>query len=121
VSDRPSPVTLALEHIESGDLAGARHCLELESDREKVSGYYADLTKTLYAKNKDVLSMLALGRLGIDYQLRQAERVAEDDAALALRLRTAAKTLAFNVAANCWPGWGDDGVVIEAAHIEEGL
>jgi hypothetical protein len=65
--------------------------------------------------------MLALGRAGIDYQLRQAERVAEGDAGLALRLRTAAKTLAFNVAANCWPGWGDDGVAIEAAHIEEGL
>jgi hypothetical protein len=47
--------------------------------------------------------------------------VAADDAALAVRLRMAAKTLAFNVAANCWPGWGDDGVVIEAADIEEGL
>jgi hypothetical protein len=65
--------------------------------------------------------MLALGRAGIDYQLRQAERFAADDAARAVRLRTAAKTLAFNVAANCWPGWGDEGVVIADAQIEEGL
>jgi hypothetical protein len=120
MSDRSSPVTLALQHIESRDLASAQHCLESESDSEKVGGYYAQLTKTLY-KNKDILSMLALGRAGIDYQLRQAERVAADDAALSVRLRMAAKTLAFNVAANCWPGWGDDGVVIEAADIEEGL
>jgi hypothetical protein len=121
MSDRSSPVTLALQHIESGDLAGAQHCLESESDSEKVGGYYAELTKTLYTKNKDVPGMLALGRAGVDYQLRQAERVAADDAALSVRLRTAAKTLAFNVAANCWPGWGDDGIVIEAADIEEGL
>jgi hypothetical protein len=121
MSDRSSPVTLALKHIKSGDLAGAQHCLEWENDSEKVSGYYAHLTKTLYAGNKDIRSMLALGRAGVDYQLRQAERVAADDAALSVRLRIAAKTLAFNVAANCWPGWGDDGVVIEAADIEEGL
>jgi hypothetical protein len=121
MSDRSSPATLALKYIESGDLASAQHCLESESDSEKVSGYYAHLTKTLYTKNKDILGMLALGRAGIDYQLRQAERVAAGDVALSVRLRTEAKTLAFNVAANCWPGWGDDGVVIEATHIEEGL
>lgn len=107
--------------MESGDLAGAQRCLESESDSEKVSEDYAQLTKILYGRNKDVASMLALGRAGIDYQLRQAERVAADDAALSIKLRTAAKTLAFNVAANCWPGWGDEGVVIEAAHIEAGL
>jgi hypothetical protein len=65
MSDRSSPVTLALQHIESGDLAGAQHCLESESDSEKVSGYYAELTKTLYTRNKDVRGMLALGRAGI--------------------------------------------------------
>jgi hypothetical protein len=121
MSDRSSPVTLALQHIGSKDLAGAQRCLEADGDSEKVSGYYAELIKTLYTQNKDIPGMLALGRAGIDYQLRQAKGVATDDAALSVRLRTAAKRLAFNVAANCWPGWGDDGVVIEAAQIEEGL
>jgi len=121
MSDLPSPVALALAHIESGDFAGAQHCLETESDSAKISEYYAQLIKILYGKNKDVAGMLALGRVGVDYQLREAERVAADDAALAIKLRTAAKNLAFNVAANCWPGWGDDGVVIDAAQIEAGL
>jgi hypothetical protein len=121
MSDQPSPVALALEHIASGDLAGARHCLERESDCVKVSGHYAEVTKILYARNKDVRSMLALARAGIDYHLHAAERVAADDAALAITLRTAARTLAFNVSANSWPGWGDDGVVIAAADIEDGL
>lgn len=121
MSDQSPPVALALAHIESGDLAGARQCLEQDSDAAKVGGYYAELTKILYARNKDVRSMLAVGRAGIDFQLRQAERVAADDPALAIARRTAARTLAFNVAANCWPGWGDDGVVIAAADIEEGL
>jgi hypothetical protein len=121
MSDLSSSVALALQHIESGDLAGAQQCLESESDCAKVGNDYAQLTKILYGKNKDVRGMLALGRAGIDYQLRQAERIAADDAALALKLRTAAKTLAFNVAANSWPGWGDEGIVIEAADIEAGL
>ena len=121
MSDRSSAVALALQHMESGDWAGAQRCLESDPDSEKVGEHYAQLTKVLYGKNKDVPGMLALGRAGVDYQLRQAERVAADDAALSARLRTAARTLAFNVAANSWPGWGDDGVVIEAADIEAGL
>jgi hypothetical protein len=121
MSDLSSSVTLALQCVGSGDLAGAQQCLEKDHDSETVSANYAQLTKILYGKNKDVSGMLALGRAGIDYQLREAERVAANNAALAVKLRTAAKTLAFNVAANCWPGWGDDGVVIEAAHIEAGL
>jgi hypothetical protein len=121
MSDHLSSVMRALEHAASGDFARAQHCLESESDSEVVGARYAELTKTLYARNKDVHGMIALGRAGIDYQLRQAKRVAADDAALSVGLRKEAKRLAFNVAANCWPGWGDDGVVIEAAHIEEGL
>ena len=121
MSDLPSPVARALQRIEARDFAGAQHCLESENDSERVGEHYAQLTKILYGKNKDVAGMLALGRAGVDYQLRQAERVAADDAALSARLRTAARTLAFNVAANSWPGWGDDGIVIEAADIEAGL
>jgi len=119
--DRPSPVELALGHVEAGDLAGAQNCLQADGDGETIGARYAELTGILYARNKDVAGMLALGRAGIDYQLHQAERAAADDSALSLKLRTAAKSLAFNVAANCWPGWSDDGVVIEPAHIEDGL
>jgi hypothetical protein len=115
------PTALALKHVQSGDFEGAQRCLEADADSEKVSGYYADLTRDLYAKNKNLAAMLALGRAGIDYQLREARRIAADNAERAVELRTAAKTLAFNVAANCWPGWGDDGIVIEAGHIEQGL
>jgi hypothetical protein len=121
MSDHSSPVALALAHIESGDLAGAQHCLERESDSVKVGAYYAELTKILYARNKDVRNMLDLGRAGMEYLLRQAERVAADDASLSIALRKAARTLAFNVAANCWPGWDDEGVVIGAADIADGL
>ncbi len=90
--DLSSPVARALEHIESGDLPGAQRCLELESDSDTVSACYAELTRVLYARNKDVAGMLALGRAGIEYELRQAERAAAVDTALAVRLRTSAKT-----------------------------
>jgi len=63
--------------------------------------------------------MAAVGKAAVRYHLRQSEL--ERDVAAAVKLRTAAKRMAYNVAANCWPGWGDEGVVIEAAHIDVGL
>ena len=36
-----------------------------------------------------------------------------------MALKTKAKVIAYNAAANGWPGWGDDGIVITQSHIEE--
>jgi hypothetical protein len=65
--------------------------------------------------------MLFVAKAAVRYQLGQSELARHGDPALATRLKTAAKSLAYNVAANCWPRWGEEGVAIDAGAIEEGL
>jgi hypothetical protein len=36
-------------------------------------------------------------------------------------LKKLARTIAFNTATNCWPGWGDDGIRIDQSHLQSGL
>jgi hypothetical protein len=36
-------------------------------------------------------------------------------------VRESAKTIAFNVGANTWPGWGDEGVEISCDQRKAGL
>jgi hypothetical protein len=91
-----------------------------EVESQAVGASYASLANDLYAK-KDVTAMLACGVTGVDHHRREAERLAASDAERSRAHRLAAKNLAYNVAANCWPGWGDEGVLIDAAHIEDGL
>jgi hypothetical protein len=112
-------VDFALESIGRGDLSSAIGRVESNADAEQVGANYTQLIKILYAQHKDVTNMIAVGKAAVGYHLRQSEL--ECDVAAAVKFKTAAKTLAYNVAANCWPGWGDEGVVIEAAHIDAGF
>ena len=82
---------------------------------------YAEQIRSLYRNERDIPQMLACGKEGIAHHLKLADALAEGQPELALKLKAAAKALAFNVAANCWPGWGDEGVSIDDAHIEEAI
>jgi hypothetical protein len=112
-------VDFALESIRRGDLSSAIGRVESDADTEQVSANYTQLIKILYGEHKDVTNMAAVGKAAVRYHLRRSELAR--DVAATVKLKTAAKTLAYNVAANCWPGWGDESVVIEAAHMDAGL
>jgi hypothetical protein len=112
-------VDFALASIRRSDLTSAIGRVESDAEAEQVSSDYTLLIKILYAQQKDVTNMAAVGKAAVRYHLRRSELAR--DVAATVKLKTAAKTLAYNVAANCWPGWGDEGVVIEAAHIDAGL
>ena len=105
--------------IRNGDLASAIGRVESGGEAEQVSADHALLIKILYGEHSDVANMAAVGKAAVRYHLRRSEL--ERDVAATLKLKTAAKKLAYNVAANCWPGWGDEGVVIEASHVDAGL
>ena len=66
---------------------------------------------------KDVAGMLVVAEAGI----AEALRAADANADLAPELRRAAKKLAYNVAAKGGPGWGDEGIVIDAEIVARGL
>src|SRR6185369_15902652 len=72
--------------------------------------------KERYA-GKDVAGMLVVAEAGFARAL--ADAAAQPD--LASELKRAAKVLAYNAAANCWPGWGDAGIEIDADDLARGL
>lgn len=94
-------VNFALESIRRGDLTSAIDRVESDGEAEQVSADHAQLIKILYAQDKDVTNMAAVGKAAVRYHLRRSEL--ERNVAATLKLKTAAKRLACNVAANCWP------------------
>ena len=103
----------ALRLADSNELTAMRSVLEAGADPTDIAQRYADVAQALYRERKNVTQMLAVAKAGIAYCLSAA---AEDPAAAAA-LKT--KAIAYNAAANSWPGWGDEEIVIEPSHIEE--
>jgi hypothetical protein len=62
--------------------------------------------------------MVALAEAACRFFTREAARLGEP---MGKRLKQRAKAIAYNAAANCWPGWGDEGVIIEKQHVAAGL
>jgi hypothetical protein len=86
--------------------------IEAAGDPIMVASAYKDFSQVLYRQNKDVQHMIDAGRRGIRFALDHAARIESDDAETTARLKKIARMIAFNVGANSWPGWGDDGVEI---------
>jgi hypothetical protein len=109
----------ALRQLDAGGIAAVDAHMRVLGPPSLVTATYAALARELYGKRKDVAGMIACARSGIAYALEAASRSANTEDALALK--NAAKTLAYNTGANCWPGWNDEGVVITREHVEAGL
>lgn len=119
-----SPQDLAEEALQlsmaEGFSAGCQF-IETTGDPVAVASAYNDFAQALYRQNKDVQHMIEAGRRGIKFALDHAARIESGDPATAVKLREIAKTISFNVGANTWPGWGDDGVEISADQREAGI
>ena len=85
----------------------------------EAAGGFVRLGKEYYKTQRDIGGVIAIGEAGVDFCIKSA--AAASDAGTATSLRTFAKTIAYNAAANCWPGWGDQGVEIDDVHLEAGL
>lgn len=109
----------AIRLADAGDVAAAIDLLFAEADPSAQAEAFARLARHLYRQRKDVTGMVVAAEAGVAAALEAAK--AESDPKRALALRTAAKTLAFNAGANCWPGWDDAGVVVTRLHVLAGL
>jgi hypothetical protein len=109
----------ALRLADGNELAAMCSLLEAGANAAEIAQSYADVAQALYRERKNVTQMLAVAKAGVAYCLSAAEQVAAKDPAAAVMLKTKAKVIAYNAAANSWPGWGDEGIVIEPLHIEE--
>lgn len=87
----------------------------------EVCDIYDQAVRDLYWLDKGAKNLVVVGYRGISFCLKQAASSISTDPALAEGFKGQAKTIAYNVAANSWPGWGDEGVVISRADMESGL
>jgi hypothetical protein len=92
-----------------------------QGDAKTVARLYTEVTRDLYRRVKDLPASIIVSRQGIDYFLAKAAEVERTDAPLANELRGVAKTLAYNLAANTWPGWNESGIRPTPTDIETGL
>jgi len=95
--------------LDTTDSFAAMDLIESEGDPAEVAGAYSNLVRDLFGKKRDIPGMIMIGNAGIRYCLNQAQQA--DEPELQSKLKGLAKTMAYNLSANAWPGW-DDGVSI---------
>lgn len=120
---------------ESTDKALVNRCIEKLSSEDSLSAVavlkeagddFAQLQacskvcRKLYGENKDVTGMLMVGRIGVVRALHAAGQESVS-AEVQTELKAEAKTLAYNLSANAWPGWRDEGIVIHKSDSRIGL
>lgn len=118
---RRQQVTAALAVLDAGDSYALCQWVERQGSAAHVLTLYHDLSQTLYGKRRAVRSMIAVSRAGIHFGLTEAARIATSDPELAARLRGEVKAISYDLGANLWPGWQDEGIVLTAADLETGF
>jgi hypothetical protein len=102
--------------IAAGDSFVVVEKLYLEPDAERAANVFVELARRLYAQ-KSLARSVAIRRAGIQFCLCHPG----GDAILHRTLRQRAKAQAYNLAADTWPGWGDEGIVCTASDLDAGL
>ena len=75
---------------------------------------FLELRKRLVFEDKDLTTYLAVSRVYLAYTLNLAEMMLAKNPQAEHSLRKLARSTAFNMAADTWPGWGTEGLEISA-------
>lgn len=119
--DQMSIKDQALKLIKANQHHQALELIESQQDILKVAETYSAVVKEVYWMDKNGSNVVYFGKAGVVYSLKKSQEYKKSDNKLSLEMKAWAKTLAYDVAANTWPGWGDPGVVISSEEMEEGL
>ncbi len=120
-ADRTATLTHALKLAADGDTFQAFDFLESRYRPPQVVELYSQLVRRIYAEKKDIPLMLAFGRQGISVALRDARRLEADDRETSQLLLGTAKSIAYNLGSNTWPGWDEPGIVLTRSDIAFGV
>ncbi len=107
-----------LAFIQDGKVSEAISIVEAIPNPMDASVAFIELAKQAYRELQDVSSMVEIGNAGTQFALKASSAGSSEDAE---GLRKQARILAYNTAANCWPGWGDAGIDIKPDDVEAGL
>ncbi|MBI3158700.1 MAG: hypothetical protein HYZ26_03750 [Chloroflexi bacterium] len=111
----------ALDLLEREGPAAAIAFLEGQMDDPLAAAQaFSGLARHAYNQRKDVDLMIRLAQAGIEFALRASLDATERDADLAYDLSGAAKGLNYDLSANTWPGWADDGIALTAEQMALG-
>jgi hypothetical protein len=119
--ENDTPLGRAQELVRLGELDRAFEMLASGADLLTTLNAHGKLADWLYNARKDPGSMLLCGNAGVRLGLEHAERRIASGDARDRDVESATQILANNIAANCWPGWGDEGVVSTSDHVRDGL
>ena len=108
-----------IQMIRSRRVSDAISVIDSHEDPTAVGSALNSIVKKLYREYSDVTDMIVAGNVGLDYCLRKSAAESNEDKIR--ELKKLGKIIAFNTAANCWPGWGDPGIIIEEAHLRDGI
>jgi len=116
---RDELVARALQSLDAKGVAAAISTIKSSGDVKEARAAFADLVKSLYESRKDVANMILVGEAAVVFCLDHAKAATSPETGE--QLKKTAKAMAYNVAANCWPGWGDEGVQIAPDQVQSGL
>src|SRR5260370_4438290 len=108
-----------IQMIRSRRVSDAISVIDSHEDPTAIGSALNSIVKKLYREYSDVTVMIVAGNLGFDYCQRKSAAESNEDKIR--ELKKLGKIIAFNTAANCWPGWGDPGIIIEEAHLRSGI
>jgi hypothetical protein len=115
----PSPLEpQAFDLLAAGNVSAAVAALAGIADTEVALECLAKLCQRAYRDLKTVSAMTAVAWAAVEFGLKCA--AASPDSESAGRYKSRVRAIAYNAAANCWPGWGD-AVAIKSPDIAEGL
>jgi hypothetical protein len=102
--------------VDEDGVSVAVNKIESQGDTNKVMRSYFIVTNHFYRSKKDITKMLAFGEAAMAYLLDQAEKASKNDVAQADKLKGLAKSMAYNISVNAWPGWNEKGIKITREH-----
>jgi hypothetical protein len=121
VKEQPAWLEATLKTWTDQDASAAFAQLEESGAPGEVAQRYAALAQYLYNDRKDLTGLILASRAGIQFNLNRASALDATDERAAAEHRGHAKAIAYNLGANCWPGWMDQGISITATERAIGL
>lgn len=105
----------------SADTDGIRMLMAGAGGPEDVARRYFDVAHMLYRSGRDLQSFVRIARMGIEYDLAEADSAERGgDHPRADLFRLFAKQLAYDLASFTWTGWDEPGIRIGTADLEAG-
>lgn len=105
----------------AGGVAGAAVLITQRQRVLNAAETYHTMMKDLYWKAKNVPLMVKTGVAGMDFSMKTAEIYEATDPDTAYKLRSYAKSIAYDLASFTWPGWDEPDIALSAANRLIGL